>query len=128
MITAGPIGITREGSYVDVYTTLEGHINYKGRLPKDSLGNPIIYQGVRFLDHSGLLRLNRYMAATFLIGEYDEDCYTLEVDAAILREALADFHGCEECRNIMQEPFARALKWLEAKQDNERRMLSYSVS
>jgi hypothetical protein len=73
---------------VGVYTTLEGDINYKGRFPRDNLGNPIIYQGVRFLDQSGLLRLNRYMAATFLIGEYDEECYTLEVDAAILRELV----------------------------------------
>jgi hypothetical protein len=107
MITADPIGITREGSYVDVYTTLEGHINYKGRLPKDNLGNPIIYQGVRFLDQSGLPRLNR-LAATFLIGDYDEDCYTREVDAAILREALADFHGCEEsaisCKSLRARP------------------------
>ena len=62
---------------MDVYTTLEGHINYKGRLPEDSLGNPIIYQGVTFLDQSGLLPLNRYLATTFLAGEYDETCYTL---------------------------------------------------
>ena len=113
---------------MDVYTTLEGHINYKGRLPKDNLGNPIIYQGVRFLDQSGLLPLNRYLATTFLGGEYDETCYTLEVDAAMLRTALTDFRGCDECRNIMQEPFERAIQWLEAKQDNEQRLLSYNVS
>jgi hypothetical protein len=116
-----------KGGYVGVYTTLEGHINYKGRRPRDSLGNSIIYQGVSFLDQGGLLRLNRFMAATFLIGEYDENCYTLEVDAAMLRKALADFHGCAHCRNIMQEPFARALKWLDAKEDNEQRLLSYNV-
>ena len=110
-----------------VYTTLEGHINYKGKLPEDSLGNPIIYQVVQFLDGTGLLPLNRYMAATFLGGEYDETCYTLEVDAAMLRKALADFHECAECRNIMAEPFTRAIEWLEAREDNERRTLSYNV-
>ena len=72
-----------------------------------------------FLNEGGLLQLNRYMAATFLRGGDDETCYTLEVDAAMLRKALADFHGCAHCRNIMQEPFARALKWLDAKEDNE---------
>ena len=112
-----------------VYTTLEGHINYKGRLPKDSLGNPIIYQGVQFLDENGLVPLNRYMAATFLCGQYDdENCYTLPVDAAMLRKALTDFRGCDECRHIMQDPFERAIQWLEAKQDNEQRLLSYNVS
>ena len=87
-----------------------------------------VYQGVRFLDQSGLLPLNRYLATTFLGGEYDETCYTLEVDAAMLRTALTDFRGCDECRNIMQDPFERAIQWLEAKQDNEQRLLSYNVS
>ena len=113
---------------MDVYTTLEGQINYRGRLPRDNLGVPIIYQGVQFLSRKGLLHLNRYMAATFLDGEYDETCFTLEIDVSILRESLGDFRGCAECRNIMAEPFTRAIKWLEAKQDNEQRMLSYSVS
>lgn len=110
-----------------IHTTLEGHINYRGRLPKDNLGNPIIYQVVRFLEGEGLLSLNRYMAATFVSGEYDVDCFTLDVDAAILREALADFWGCEECRHIMREPFTRAIEWFEAREDNERRTLSYNV-
>ena len=113
---------------MNVYTTLEGQINYRGRLPKDQRGNSIIYQGVRFLDGAGLLGLNSYMAATFLDGAYDERCFTLEVDAAILREALADFHGCAQCRNIMAEPFTRAIGWFEAREDDERRMLSYNVS
>ena len=123
----GKLSPSKKVGIVDVYTTLEGHINYRGRLPKDRLGIPIIYQGVRFLDGTGLLALNRYMAATFLDGAYDERCFTLEVDADILREALADFHGCAHCRNIMLEPFARAIEWLEAKGDNEQRMLSYNV-
>jgi hypothetical protein len=113
---------------VNVYTTLEGHINYRDRLPRDRLGIPVIYQGVRFLDGTGLLALNRYMAATFLDGAYDERCFTLEVDTAILREAIADFHGCTHCRNIMTEPFTRAIEWLKAREDHEQRMLSYNVS
>ncbi len=119
---------SKEDGIVNVYTTLEGHINYRGRLPRDRLGIPVIYQGVQFLNGRGLLALNRYMAATFLDGAYDERCFTLEVDTAILREAIADFRGCQECRNIMAEPFTRAIEWLEARKENERRMLSYSVS
>ena len=68
------------------------------------------------------------MAATFLDGEYDENCFTLEIDVAMLREAMVDFRGCAECRNIMVEPFTRAIEWLEAKRDNEQRILSYDVS
>ena len=125
---SGKLSPIKKVGIVDVYTSLEGHINYRDRLPKDRLGIPIIYQGVRFLDGTGLLALNRYMAATFLDGAYDERCFTLEVDTAILREAIADFHGCGHCRNIMKEPFTRAIEWFEAREDNERRMLSYSVS
>ena len=87
-----------------VYTTLEGHINYRGRLPRDRLGIPIIYQGVQFLSCEGLLHLNRYMAATFLDGAYDENCFTLEIDAAILREALSDFQGCAIAETSWQSP------------------------
>jgi hypothetical protein len=113
---------------VGVYTTLEGQINYRGRLPRDNLGVAIIYQGVQFLNREGLLHLNRYMAVTFLDGAYDENCFTLDVDPAILREALSDFRGCSDCRNIMVEPFTHAIEWLEAREDGEQRMLSYSVS
>jgi len=112
---------------VDVYTTLEGHISNKGRFPEDNLGNPILHQTVGFLDQSGLMPLNRFMAATFLGGENDETCYTLEVNAAMLRKSLADFHECAKCRNIMAEPFTRAIEWLEAREENERRTLSYNV-
>jgi hypothetical protein len=113
---------------VGVYTTLDGQINYRRRLPRDNLGVPIIYQGVQLLSREGLLHLNRYMAATFLDGEYDENCFALEIDVAILREALNDFRVCADCRNIMVEPFTRAIEWLEAREDGEQRMLSYSVS
>ena len=90
-------------AFVRVYTNLEGQINFRRRLPIDNLGNPVIYMGVQFR------------------------CYTLDVDTVMLREALADFHGCVKCRNIMAEPFRRAIAWLEAKQDDEQRLLSYSV-
>ena len=116
-----------KGGYVDVYTTLEGHISYKGRFPEDNLGNPILHQTVGFLDQSGLMPLNRFMAATFLGGENDENCYTLPVDAAMLRRAIAEFPESEDCRNIMAEPFTRAIEWLAAREDNERWTLSYNV-
>lgn len=60
--------------------------------PRDALGNDITYIGVTFLHaRPGLERLNAYVAATFLSGEYDERVYTTHLDERAMQIILQEF-------------------------------------
>ncbi len=103
----------RKETRIGPLTSLEGLVTYRTQFPRDKLGNFILYQGITFIHTRPRLEaLNRYMAATFLTGEYDEKCFVLEVDATTLREAIKDFklHDLPD--------FERAERWFKT-QDYE---------
>lgn len=88
-------------------TSIEGDLRILENFPRDALGNDIHFIGVSFLHaRPGLQRLNAYVAATFLSGEYDDSVFTLNMDRSELETIIREFR-------LHPIPYIeRALAWL----------------
>jgi hypothetical protein len=92
---------------VEIYTSLEGDLQFLQDCPRDALGNDIIHLTVSFLHtRPGLEMLNAYVAATFISGEYDERVFTLHLDERMMQIIQQEF-------KLHPTPYIdRALLWL----------------